>query len=478
MRHLVLKGVAWVGGVMFLVRAVRYLALLVLGGLLTPSEFGLFAALFVIIDGLALLQGFGIGQALIYRKQRTDEAADTSFILSLVIGSALVVASWFFAPLVSSFYDEPSMTALFRAASLVLVIHSLRLVPFRLLEKALDFRKKLVPAVTGSVAYFIVAVVLAVHGAGAWALVWAEIASLLLETVAYWMTSSWRPKWTFSSVVAREDLSFGWMVVGGSALIFAFRNVDRVVLSKLIGTYALGLYAFAYALANLPATLFVRVLNTVLFPSYSALGEDRGGQRSLFLRATSYMAAAGLLYAVGLLGFGRYFLLTLYGDKWLAATAALYMLAFFALFRSMFALAGDLLVGTGYPSAFRWITGLQLAVAAAGLYLGATRGGVTGVAVAMTAAQFVSFVVGWSVAGRVLRAGLRDFISSVRGPAFAAAVSMALSAAMLRMLPAGGSVPALVAAALVLFVVFVLCWWVADRAFRSEARRLFRRGEA
>ena len=134
MKRSVLHGVAWVGGVMFLVRAVRYAALLILGGLLSPEEFGVFAALFVIIDGLALLQGFGIGQALIYRKSRTNEAADTSFLLSVAIGAVLVFAAWFLAPVVAGFYREEAITPLFRAASVVLVIHGFRLVTITISE--------------------------------------------------------------------------------------------------------------------------------------------------------------------------------------------------------------------------------------------------------------------------------------------------------------------------------------------------------
>lgn len=461
---------------MFLVRAVRYLALLVLGGLLSPSEFGLFAALFVIIDGLALLQGFGIGQALIYRKSQTTEAADTSFILSVFIGAALVAISWFIAPLVSQFYREPGITPLFRAASIVLVIHGFRLVPFRLLEKALDFKKKLAPAVSGSLAYFIVATFLALRGAGAWALVWAEVSSVFFETVAYWLTSTWRPKWVFSRKIALEDLSFGWLVVGGSALVFAFRSVDRVVLSRLLGTHALGLYAFAYSIANLPATLFVRVLNTVLFPAYTSLGDDRPSQRSLYLRSTSYMSAAALLYAVGLIALGRYFLLSMYGDKWLEATVALHALAFFALFRALFALVGDLLVGTGHPNAFRSITGLQLGVAAAGLYFGARTAGIAGVAVVMTVAQFVSLAFGWAAAGRILGLTPGDYLRAVRGPMVAALVASAVGAALVGALPEGGDLPAFAGAVVLTAAVFAAAWWLADRELRSEMRRLLRRG--
>ena len=478
MKRSVLHGVAWVGGIMFLVRAVRYLALLILAGLLTPVEFGVFAALYVVIDGMALLQGFGIGHALIYRKRETSEAADTSFLLSVGIGAVLVVAAWFLAPVVAAFYREEVMTPLFRAASVVLVIHGFRLVPYRLLEKALDFKKKLIPTVAGSVAYFATAVFLALRGAGAWSLVGAEVASVVFETVAYWVVSPWRPTFRFSRRLALEDLSFGWIVVGGSALIFAFRSVDRIVISRFMGTYTLGVYAFAYSLANLPATLFVRALNTVLFPSYSSLGDDREQQRSLFLRATSFMLAAGLLYTTGAVFFGRYFLHATYGQKWIEAAVPLAILAFFALFRSLSALVGDLLVATGNPNKFRAITGLQLVLAAGGLYFGATLGGMMGVALVMTAAQAISLVVSWISAARVVGARAGEFAQAVRGPIAASIVASVASVFAVRILPHEGSLPALLAAVVGVAALFFAVWTVLDAQLRSDLARVLRRGEA
>jgi O-antigen/teichoic acid export membrane protein len=473
MKRAVLRGVAWVGGAMFMVRSVRYVALLILGGLLSPRDFGLFTAVHVVVDGLALLQGFGIGHALIFRKEETAEAADTSFLLSVWIGLALVVVAWFGAPAVEAFYGEPGLAGLFRAVSIVLVIRSVRMVPFRLFEKALDFRKKLAPAAAGSTAYLVVALALAYRGAGVWSLVGGEIASVLAETVAYWVVSPWRPTLRFRPDLARQDLSFGWVVLGGSALIFAFRNVDRVVLSRLFGSGGLGLYAFAFSIANLPATFLVRVLNTVLFPSYSSLGDDRNEQCALFLRATSYTAAGGILYAVGLCVFGRYFLTSMYGDKWLGAVVPLYALAVFSVSRSLSALVGDLLVGIGRPNAFRALNALQLGVAAAAVYAGARLGGVVGVAIVMAIASGVALGAGWAVAKRALGATGADLARSLRGPATAAAIAAGPALGLRALLPADGSVVAVVAAGAALAVIFGLAWAAVDRDLRSEIGRLF-----
>jgi O-antigen/teichoic acid export membrane protein len=468
MRRTVLRGVAWVGGVTFMVRAVRYVALLILGGLLSPRDFGLFAAIHVVVDGLALLQGFGIGHALIYRKEETDEAADTSFFLSAGIGAALVTLAWIAAPAVVRFYGEPGLEPLFRAAVLVLAIQSIRMVPFRLIEKALDFRKKLLPATAGAIAYLAVALTLAYRGAGAWALVWGEIASVLSETVAYWLVSPWRPRLRFRADLARQDLGFGWIVLGGGVLTFAFRNVDRITLSRMFGPHGLGLYAFAFAVANLPATFFVRVLNTVLFPSYSSLGDDRERQRYLFLRATSYTAAGAILYAVGLIAFGRHFLTAMYGDKWSGAVVPLYALAVFAISRSLSALVGDLLVGTGHPNTFRALNALQLAAAAAGVYVGARLGGVPGVAAVMAGASLVALVAGWAAARRVLGATAAGLARSLRGPVLAAAVATVPAVALRRLLPAEAGVALVLASGAAVAATFVAAWFAVDRELRSD----------
>lgn len=453
---------------MLLDRAFRYLALLILGRLLEPRDFGVFAALYVMVGGLALLQGFGIGQALICRKDKVEEAASTSFYLSVVLGLLLGVAAWLLAPVVAAFYREPAMCELFRAASAVLLLRALRLVPFHLFEKALDFRKKFVPGLASSSAYLAVALYLAFRGWGAWALVGAEIASVFAEAVACWVISSWRPKLIFSPVLARQDLSFGWAVLGGSALVFALRNVDRVTLSRVLGTHELGLYAFAYAIASVPVMLFARILNTVLFPSYSALHGDKEEQRKLYLRATSYLTGTSILFVLGLLVLGGYVLTALYGGKWTGAIVPLSILSVFGFSRALTDLCGDLLIGTGDPAALRRVNALQLVMALAGLYPGAVWGGVAGVATAMTLAAAAALAYAMRLAYKAVGAGARDLWRAVGGPLSAFALLLLPSAGLLKLLPQPASLAAAVFAISAMTLGFLLVWLGVDRELRSD----------
>jgi O-antigen/teichoic acid export membrane protein len=471
MKRAVLSGVAWVGGIMFLVRSVRYVALIALGGLLTPSDFGLFAALYVVIEGLTLLQGFGIGHALVFHRGDDRKAADTAFYLAIAIACGLALVAWLAAPAVSSFYEEPRITGPLRAALVILLVQALVLVPFRMFEKSLEFRKKLVPSLTGSLGYLVVALVFAYRGAGVWALVFGELASVVGEAVAYWLVSSWRPRLRFDRGTARTLLSFGWTVLGGSVLIFAFRNVDRVTLSRVVGTTGLGVYAFAYALSGLPATLLVRVLNTVLFPAYSSLGEDRDRQGELYFRACSYTAAAGVLYSLGLATFGGPFLTAMYADKWIAAALPLSILGGLAFFKSQSGLLSDLLVGAGRPAEFRRLSLLQVVLAAVAVYPAASRWGVTGVAVTMTVASALATMAGWRVVARVLGVGGRVFMRVLRGPLLAGVVAtwpaMRLATAAAR---AGGFMP-LVLGVIAVALIFAAAWYAVDEPLRSDVRK-------
>lgn len=452
---------------MFLDRAIRYLALLVLGGLLAPRDFGLFAALNVIIAGLALLQGFGIGQALICRKERSEEAADTAFYVSAALGLVLAAIAWAIAPLVASFYREAALVELFRAASVILVIRALKLVPYYLFEKALDFKRKFVPGLCASVTYLVVALVLAYQGKGAWALVMAEIVSSAVEGVAYWIISPWRPRLRFDLGLARQDLAFGWVVLGGALLIFALRSVDRIVVSRVLGTHELGLYAFAFMIASLPAMLFTRVMNTVLFPSYSALGEDRKNQGELFFRATSYLSGASALFVLGLISCSGYVLYSLYGDKWMEAVLPLSVLSVFGFFRALTDLSGDLLIGTGNPVQLRKVNALQLALAVAGLYAGAVLGGLPGVALAMVVAAVPSLGLAWRFVSRIIGGGAAPFVGALKGPMIAFAVVLFPALGLVRLLPPEGSLPAAVGAIVAVTVCYAAVWFAVDPALRS-----------
>jgi O-antigen/teichoic acid export membrane protein len=476
-KRTIAKGFLWVSGTMALIRAGRLLAFLALGGLLSPSDFGRFAAIYVVVSGLALFQGFGLGHALICRRERVNEAADTVFLMSALLGIVFFALAWVVSPFVEILFPESGLVAPFRFCAVFVLIRALRTVPARLFDKELAFQKRFLPGLVGSLSYAATAILLAMRGAGVWALVSGEVVSAGLETMTYWVLSPWRPRLRFRIDLARQDLSFGWLVLGGTTAILLFQAIDRVAISRLLGTHQLGLYAFVLALGALPATFVITAFNTVLLPSYTTPGVGAERQRELYTRAFSYAAALGVLFLVGVFGLGRYFLEAAYGQKWAGAVLAFYVLSLLGVFRSFSALSEDLLVALAKPRLFRGINWLRLILAAGGVWFGARTGGITGVALVMTAATVVACVAGWIAAWRLTGVSARDLASGVASPLVAGAVTAGVLALAKRALPPEPSLRGFIAGGCLICVVFGASWLALDRGARTEWARLLGRDE-
>ena len=472
MKRIVAKGFVWVVGTMALVRAVRYLSLLLLGGVLAPADFGGFAAIFVLVNAFALLQGFGLGQALLLRRLRVEDASDTIFWLSLALGLAFFVLAWVSAPLVELVFGERGLAGPYRLCALLVFFRAVQTVPSRLFEKDLAFRKQFMPGLVGSIVYAATALTLAARGAGVWALVSAEVAAALGEAGVFWAQSPWRPRFRFDRVLAREDLKFGWVVLGGTILVFLYQGIDRVAIDRALGRHELGLYAFVFTLASLPASYAARALNTVLLPSYASQAAGGADKKALYLRATSYAAALGIPFVIGILALGRRFLESAYADKWLGGVGAFYVLALLGLFQSFSSLSEDLLIGLGRPSLFRTVAALRLGIAAAVVWLGARWGGITGVALAMTLAVLVPCLWAWSRALALLGASAAEFAKGLVGPLLAGALVGALALVVRLVLPPGTGLLGVLAAGAALALTYFIVWISIDRDARSEFRRL------
>lgn len=475
MKQRVIRGLLWQGGTTLLARGTRAIAVLVLARLLTPSDFGAFAALYALVEGLILLAGMGLGEALVVRREDLESAADVTFILSVSFGIVCFVIAWCAAPAVGPLFHLDGAEPILRALAVLLLIHALRAVPLRLFERSFDFRAKLLPTGLGAVAYLFVAVALAAAGRGVWSFVGAVLVGTAIETAYFWVRSSWRPRWKWSGLLAREALSFGAPVVFGGLLIYFFSTIDRVALAYWGGTEGAGPYAFAFTLAALPATLNASIAGTVLLPSYGALSDDPQQRLALHLRAAKLTAGFAVLFALLVVGCGGDFLRIAYGDKWLAAIPILQCLAVAGFFRSLAALVGDFLVGIGRPGSYQMLNGIQFAVAVVGVPIGYSRGGAVGVAAAIGAGSAVALLFGWARASSILGVPFTRFLSCLAAP-LGAGLTGAFTLVTTRLLLLG-SAPAVVmlVGAMVATFAYATAWWFMDASLRRDAKTLLAR---
>nr|QNO41761.1 lipid II flippase MurJ [Methanosarcinales archaeon ANME-2c ERB4]QNO42739.1 lipid II flippase MurJ [Methanosarcinales archaeon ANME-2c ERB4] len=402
-------GIAWVTLSSILIRVFNFATKIILARLLAPADFGLLAIGLLAINSMGLLRDLGFGAALIYKKDDSDHtAANTAFMLLPIIASVLFVLAYLSAPYVAMFFDTAAVEPIVRVLALTFIISSFGTVPSMLLEKELEFKKKVLPETVPVAGYACVTIGLALHGYGVWSLVYGQIVSAVLMAVLIWVVSDWRPTFKFDRGVARELFGYGKHILGASVVIFLITNIDDAIIGRMLGMEALGFYTMAYTISNLPATQITHLVSRVMFPAYSKLQDDRDALRRAYLKTLKYVSMLSIPAAFGIFVIAPDFVSVVLGVKWMPAVPALQVLCFFGLSRSIAATTGSIFQATGRPEILLKTSFIQLIVMVLLIYPLVIRYGIVGVGLAVTIPIFIQAIVQVYIVHRILHMNFKD----------------------------------------------------------------------
>lgn len=335
LRMQALKAAAWLTAGTAVAQGVSYGATLLLAWFLSPEELGKAAIGMLVVASAGLLREMGIGRALIYIKNRIEEAADTGFYLIPAVTVALYLIVLASAGWVGAFFRDADVPALVRVMALTLVINAFGEVPSALFEKQLAFDRKTLAEIAGLTAYGIAVVALAAAGFSFWSVAYASLISAALNVAVLWRLSPWRPRWRFDAALAKELLRYGHRVVESTIVNFGIRNIDDAVVGRMLGAAPLGVYNLAYRIANLPATTMAPVIGRVMFPVYNQLAAHAFDLRNAFLKALKLTAFVTVPVGLEIYLLTPHALTVFFDHKWDAAAQPIRILILYGVIRSL-----------------------------------------------------------------------------------------------------------------------------------------------
>src|SRR5690554_3791241 len=121
-------------------QGITFIVGIILARLLSPREFGLIGMITVFIAVSESFINSGFSSALIRKKDCTDIDFSTVFFFNLAVGILFFLMLFFSAPAISSFFNEPELTAILQVLGIVLIIDSLTLIQKTILTKRIDFK--------------------------------------------------------------------------------------------------------------------------------------------------------------------------------------------------------------------------------------------------------------------------------------------------------------------------------------------------
>ena len=100
---------------------------IILTRLLSPSDFGLFAIGMMVIVFGNMVSDFGLGSALIQKKELTEEDIRFVFTLQIIFGLFLTMIGYGISPFVASFFNNIEAESVIVVLSLVFIIQAVGL---------------------------------------------------------------------------------------------------------------------------------------------------------------------------------------------------------------------------------------------------------------------------------------------------------------------------------------------------------------
>lgn len=423
MMQTIARGIGLAGAGFLFSQILNLVAYLVLVRLLTPRDFGLYAAGTLITGIGGLFAESGMMAALITREDRIDEAASTAFVSLAITGVALALGSLAISPLLGLAFHNSQVGTVAAVLSGWLLIRALTIVPDALLQRRFSFARRAVVDPLGVVAYAAAAIPLAASGAGVWAMVGGAYASILVEAVFSWLAAGFRPRLRHASVsLWRELSSFTRPLVVGEVLRRVTIQIDTFMLGRVSGPAALGQYRNGMMLAQQPGNAFGSVGAYVILPAFARLASVPARLAVAARRAFWVTHTAVVPVAAACLPLGVPVAVILLGTRWRAAGHAIAGLSGFVLGSILLSVSGELMKAMG---ALR----LQLATHVVWLVLVATTvvtasltWGLVGVAVALSVSTCATAV--YTMVKIARRMGLpgHELLSGLATPAVASAV--------------------------------------------------------
>lgn len=396
----------------------------VLARLLSPRDYGLVGLAMVYVGLASLLAQFGLGVAIVRLPELTPRYLRAAFTISVLLGVVCTTVVWLTAPLVSAAFDTAELTPYLRALSLLFVLGTPSLVAEALSERNLAWRRLMwVEVVSFVFGNAIPAIVLAVLGYRAWALVVSQLGHRLVRS-ALLLRAQPHPKGFRLGPEVRELLRFG----SGYTLARGFNYIafqgDNLVVGRVLGIVPLGFYSRAFKLMLLPVQYFALIITKVLFPVMARLqGEPEK------LRTAYYTGSAVIALVSGPLGalmvvIAPEIVEVVLGPKWAPAVLPFQILTAGILMRNAYQMAYCLDGALGMMRERTVRDGMY----AFGVVLGSLVGshfGLSGAAAGVLLAIVGNYVLGAAMSLRMVRGSWPEYFRS-QAPGLALGILMAL----------------------------------------------------
>ena len=402
----------------------------VLARLLKPDDFGTVAMIFVFTGFLKILRDFGIGASIIQKSKPTPLDLDSLFWLTIVIGLAIACLLVLSSTAIASFYDLPELNLLIKVISIAMFLGSVSIIPESLIKKELKFKALFYRNISNTLLSGSLTIWLAYLNYGVWALIFKEIFFNALLVVLSFSLTNWRPSFRFDFGAIKTFINYSLPLFGENSLNFFVRNIDNLLVGKILGNTILGFYSKGYSLMLLPVRQISGSISNVMFPSFSIIKNEKQRVWENYLRVVKVVLYVNSPLMIILYYFATEIVLILFGKQWFEAVPIVKALCFLGAIQSIGTLSGSVYNSQG-ETKLQFRVGLfSKTIMSSAIIFGLIGGGVLRMILFYTISSSAVFIVELYFVSRILNHTLTDFFIGLKSEILLAVTFLLLMTGM------------------------------------------------
>lgn len=381
--------------------------------LLKPTEFGLLGMVAVFSGFMNVFNNFGLGTALIQKKEIDEKDKSTIFYVNVAIGIFLTLILFFGSNFIASFYNTPKLERIAKYISVIFTIQALGMIHLTLLRKELDYKKIFIIKTITVIIGGSFALYFALNNYGVWTLVYQQIITGLLGTILVWLLVSWRPRFVFSIEHLKGHLKFSLPLLGTNTFNYWTRNADNLLIGKFLGSQSLGLYSRAYNLMMLPITQVSRVISTVMMPSLSLIQDDKKRIKTIYLKISRVIAFVtfpmmGILFATA-----KPLVTFAFGENWMGIVFLLKVFSFIGALQSIITLSGNIFISQG-KTKLQFQLKIFTSIVVITAFLISVQFGINAVAIAYLGSFLINLFPNLFFMGKLIDLNINDIFKNLK----------------------------------------------------------------
>lgn len=468
-----MSGLVWKLASQGLAQALSMISIVLLARLLTPRQFGIAAMAEVASAFVISYSDGGLGLALVQRETVTEADCSTVFWSSAALGATMAAICVGVAPLAAAFYHTSEVRPLLDVLSLSFLLTGLGSTHRSLQVRSMNFRVLEIRTMAAGVAAAAVTIAIALLGGGPWAIIIGDVTGAAVSTALLLALGGWRPSLVFRWRSLRELGPFGLRFVGGVTFMTLNTNADNVLVGRVLGQAALGVYSLAYSVILVPLSRLAAPIHQLLSPAFARMQSDTPGLAANWVRATRLLLLVFAPLMLTVTATAPDLVRLLFGRRWDAAVPIIRVLAPVCALLSIQGVADAAVQAVGRMKIYLRMSALSFALNLVAFVVG-VRFGLLGMAVGLGISTLTFMTIYLALVARMLGTPISSLPSAFAGVLLAAIALLIAEETVYRLCEAAATPwPVRIAATVCTgLAAFLLVCVARERDTLSDALRL------